>query len=114
MWEHRRTTDPLFLTTRATASALSVSVKTVYRWLAAGTLNGVQVAQPREWHQSRLRGGSPRWRVTLASVEALLIRSYDGGKVPRSLTMRLRRLAKPSDPANQPPVPHPQSTGTPK
>lgn len=108
MREREGTPEPAFLTARATASVLSVSTKTLYRWLAAGTLQGVRIPTHRAWYESQRRTERTHWRVSLASVVALLTASYDGGKVPRSLVMRLRRLAKPA------PHPHVGQRGTPQ
>lgn len=87
--------EPAFLTARATAAILAVSTKTLYCYLRRGILTGARIPAARAWYERAPKGGRAYWRVSLASVEALLIRSYDGGKVPKGLLIRLRRLAKP-------------------
>ncbi len=48
---------PVYLSLEDAAEAMSVSVKTIRRWIAAGTLPGVPLRQARHPDQARGPGG---------------------------------------------------------
>lgn len=93
------TERPLYVTVRAAAFALSVAPKTLRSWLATGRLVGIRPHCCPPWHDRQPAGGQGRWRVSVASIEALLARAGVG---ERELAMvvrrRLRKLGKPAPP----------------
>lgn len=77
------------------AAALGVAPRTLRRWLTMGLLAGIRPGVPRGYGSSPLRGGLPHYRVSVASIEALLASAAIGGPAPASVVRRLRVAGKP-------------------
>ena len=86
------------MTTVGASAALSVSRKTIVRWIQTGLLDGVRPGSYRPWWAEPIRGQRAQWRVSLASIERLLASAAGGGAVPPAIQRRLRKMAKPLAP----------------
>lgn len=87
---------PLYLAVRGCADALSVSPRTILRWVDSGELRGVQYSAKLHWTDKPRKTQRRRWLIELASVEELLARMYAGEPAPPGILRRLREMAQPN------------------